>query len=72
MASRLNEQFNRFYAVLSAKGEFSIDCEKCPIKEQCFEYAETHCPETDKNALCCEELLLLFILTGEKPKIEGD
>ena len=71
MASRLNEQFNRFYAVLSAKGEFSIDCEKCPIKEECFEYAETH-PETDKNALCCEELLLLFILTGEKPKIEGD
>jgi hypothetical protein len=64
---RIKEQFDRFYAVLSAKGEFSIDCKKCPIKEQCFEYAETHCPETDDNALCCEELLLSFVLTGETP-----
>ena len=64
---RMKEQFDRFYAVLAAKGEFSIDCEKCPIKEKCFEYAETHCPETDPDALCCEELLLSFILTGETP-----
>ena len=69
--ARTKEQFDRFYAVLSAKREFSIDCEKCPIKEQCFEYAETHCPETDENALCCEELLLSFILTGETPKPQG-
>lgn len=68
---RMKEQFDRFYAVLSAKGEFSIDCEKCPIKEQCFKYAETHCPETDENALCCEELLLSFILTGETPTPQG-
>lgn len=68
---RLQEQFDRFYAVLSAKGEFSIDCDKCPIKEKCFEYAETHCPETDENALCCEELLLSFILTGETPTPQG-
>lgn len=68
---RLQEQFDRFYAVLSAKGEFSIDCDKCPIKEKCFEYAEIHCPETDENALCCEELLLSFILTGETPTPQG-
>ena len=68
---RMKEQFDRFYAVLSAKGEFSIDCEKCPIKEKCFEYAENHCPETDENALCCEELLLSFILTGETPTPQG-
>ena len=68
---QMKEQFDRFYTVLAAKGEFSIDCEKCPIKEQCFEYAETHCPETDENALCCEELLLSFILTGETPTPQG-
>lgn len=63
----MKEQFNRFYAVLSAKEEFSINCDKCPIKEECFEYAETHCPEIDSESLCCEELLLRYILTGETP-----
>jgi len=72
MASYLNEQFQRFCAVLSVKEEFGMDCDKCPIKEKCSEYADNHCPEIDKNALCCEELLLFFILTGETPKIEGD
>ena len=65
--SSFNEQFQRFNKVLNAKHSLFIDCEKCPIKEQCFAYAEEHCSEIDKDALCCEELLLMYILTGEKP-----
>ena len=67
--SRYNEQFNRFYTVLGAVGEFGIDCEKCPIKDSCHSWSEQLSITEAENAPTCEELLLSFILTGETPTL---
>ena len=64
---KFSEQFNRFYTVLFAKGEFSIDCEKCPIKNACHSWSDKLTVSEAENAPTCEELLFSFILTGETP-----
>ena len=67
MAEKYCEQFNRFYAALQAKEEFSFNCEKCPIKKECYEFTDNLTIAEAENAPCCEELLLNYILKGEKP-----
>lgn len=66
--SELNEQYQRFKAVLRAKGEFAIGCDKCPIKDECFSWIVNRTIEEAENAPTCEEVLLLYILTGETPE----
>lgn len=65
--SELNEQYQRFKAVLRAKGEFSIGCDKCPIKDECFSWTVNRSDDESRNAPTCEEILFLYILTGETP-----
>lgn len=65
--SELNEQYQRFKKVLRAKEEFSINCDKCPIREACLSWENNLSIEEAENAPTCEEVLLLYILTGETP-----
>lgn len=64
---KFNEQFQRFYDVLRAKEQYSLNCELCPICSECERYSNNLTIEKAENAPSCEELLLLYILTGEKP-----
>ena len=66
---KFHEQFQRFYDVLRAKEQYSINCELCPISSQCEEYSKILTAEEAENAPTCEELLLQYILTGDTPKI---
>ena len=66
--SGLNEQYLRFKEVLRAKREFSINCDECPIRDACLSWCENLSAEEAENAPTCEEVLLLYILTGETPK----
>lgn len=66
--SEFNEQYQRFKAVLRAKKEFSIKCDECPIRDACLPWCENLSIEEAENAPTCEEVLLLYILTGETPK----
>ena len=66
--SGLNEQYLRFKEVLRAKREFSINCDECPIRDACLSWCENLSAKEAENAPTCEEVLLLYILTGETPK----
>ena len=59
------EQVQRFEEVLKAKDKYFVDCEKCPIRNKCFEESEKLTLEESENAPICEELLLHYILTGD-------
>ena len=65
--SEFNEQYQRFLLVLRAKGEYSVGCDKCPVKDECFSWIMERTIEEAENAPTCEETLLLYILTGETP-----
>ena len=64
----MKEQYQRFYDVLRAKEKYSMNCELCPICQECYNYTELLTIEEVENAPCCEELLFNYILIGEKPK----
>lgn len=66
--SELNEQYQRFRAVLQAKRAFSINCDECPIRDECFSWIVNRSDDESRNAPTCEETLLLYILTGETPE----
>lgn len=72
MASYLNEQYQRFYEILSAKDKYSLVCEKCPLNKECEEATAKLTIEEAENQPTCEEVLFRWMLTGEKPKIEGE
>lgn len=63
----LEERHQRFLQVLRAKGAFSMNCDKCPIKNECFSWIMNRSDDESRNAPTCEEVLLLYILTGETP-----
>lgn len=65
--SEFNEQYQRFEAVLRAKKAFSINCDECPIRDECFSWVVNRSDDESRNAPSCEEVLLLYILTGETP-----
>ena len=65
--SSFNEQFQRFNSVLMAKQSGFMDCEHCPIQFECYASIDTATIEEAENAVPCEEVLLKYILTGEKP-----
>lgn len=65
--SEFNEQYQRFQKVLHAKRGFSVDCGKCPIADECFSWTVNRSDDESRNAPTCEEVLLLYILTGETP-----
>lgn len=65
---KFREQFERFEMVLWAKEKYSMNCEKCPIAEECEEASKTKTLEEIENGPTCEEVLLRYILTGEVPK----
>ena len=63
----MKEQYERFLKIVYCAGR----CERCPIMEECFDYAEQLTPEEDATAPHCEEILFRYVMTGETPKIEG-
>ncbi len=65
--SEFNEQYQRFQEVLRAKRAFSINCDECPIRNECFSWVVNRSDDESRNAPSCEEVLLLYILTGETP-----
>lgn len=65
---KFHEQFERFQMVLWAKEKYSMNCEKCPLAQECEESSKTKTLEEIENGLTCEEVLLRYILTGEIPK----
>lgn len=67
----MKERYQRFYDVLRAKEQYSINCELCPIRQECYDYTENLTITEAENAPCCEELLFNYIMTGEKPKNEN-
>lgn len=66
--AKFYEQCQRFDMVLRAKEEYSINCEKCPINKECFDWSSKMSIEEAENGPTCEEILLHYILTGEKPQ----
>lgn len=63
------DQISRLYEIADIKGYSDFDCEKCPVREECKKSAEeTTIEQIIYNEMpCCEEILLHYILTGEKP-----
>ena len=65
--SEYREQYQRFYNVLRAKETYSVNCDECPIKKECFEYTDKLSIVEAENAPCCEELLFNYILFNKTP-----
>lgn len=59
------EQLDRFINVLRAKTEYSVECDNCPIKTQCWEASTKLNIEEAQNQVTCEEVLCEYIITGE-------
>lgn len=64
---KLSEQSQRLELVLMAKGEYAMECHKCPLKDECLPW----CAEIEKEGLepspnlTCETLLVYWITSGE-------
>lgn len=58
----MKEQYQRFCEVLEAKGNYFVNCEKCPLQEECMAL-----PPEKADEISCEEALFIYVLTGEKP-----
>lgn len=63
----MKEQYQRFCEVLSAKDGYFVNCDKCPIKTECFTSIENMTLEEAEKQEGCEAILFEYILTGEKP-----
>ena len=68
----MREQYERFCEALKASGEYSTECDKCPIQKECEQWGNTLTDEEQLTAPCCEEILFLYVMTGEKPRGEND
>ena len=61
------DQYERFQTVLNAKVGHFVDCDRCPIKTECFAHSDNLTIEEAENQEPCEAVLLDYILTGNKP-----
>lgn len=61
------DQYERFQMVLNAKVGHFVDCDKCPIKTECFAHSDNLTIEEAENQEPCEAVLLDYIITGNKP-----
>jgi hypothetical protein len=60
------EQRQRLEMVLMAKGQYSLECDECPLKNQCHPWAaEMEARGADLFDLTCEDLLTWYIIHGE-------
>lgn len=64
---KLFEQYTRFEEVLKAKENYSMNCDKCPIREACESAFEGASIEKADNLEPCEKILFDYILTGQTP-----
>lgn len=61
-------EYQRFREVLLAVNEDPIDCERCPIAEQCQAFSAELSPEDYlKPEYCCEAILFRYVMIGETP-----
>lgn len=64
---KFKDQSQRLEMVLMAKGEYSIECNKCPLRKQCLPW----CDELSKldygsnPNITCEDLLTWYIIHGD-------
>ena len=64
---KLFEQYARFEEVLRAKDKYSLNCERCPIRDACEAHTEGLSIEEAENLEPCEKVLFDYILTGQTP-----
>lgn len=60
---KFREQSQRLEMVLYAKGEYSVECDKCPIREQCHAWCETL--DGEEPGVSCEDVLAWYIIHGD-------
>lgn len=66
---KLFEQYTRFEEVLKAKENYSMNCDKCPIRKACESAFEGVSIEEVENLEPCEKVLFDYILTGQTPNL---
>ena len=65
----MKEQYQRFENVLRAKETYSMNCDECPIRTECYAFSESLAPGDNLNPeYSCEKLLFHYVMTGEKPQ----
>ena len=65
----MREQYQRFCEALRTVGQYSTECNKCPIEKECVRWGQSLSDEEQLTAPCCEEILFKYVLTGERPKV---
>jgi hypothetical protein len=63
---KFSEQRQRLEMVLMAKGQYSLECDECPLKNQCLPWsAELEARGIEPLDITCEDLLTWYIIHGE-------
>ena len=64
---KLSDQSRRLELVLMAKENYSMNCDKCPLKDDCLPWCEELAKqEIDPSpSITCETLLVHWIVHGE-------
>ena len=66
----MKEQYQRFVQALATWDEYSTNCEKCPIREECETFAANLPPEENlKPEYSCEAILFNWVVTGKTPSV---
>ena len=62
---KFSEQRQRLDMVLMAKGQYSVHCDECPLKNQCHSWAAEMEARGIESDVTCEDLLTWYIIHGE-------
>jgi hypothetical protein len=62
---KFSEQRQRLEMVLMAKGLYFIECDNCPLKNQCHPWAAEMKARGIESDITCEDLLTWYIIHGE-------